>query len=142
MSTRGLVSVIKDKQYRYARYNHWDSYPSSLGKSVCNLIADIDGSNQWDDLSNNVCKLTFKPDGKRSYELNVIDELMGVLDGTILVTEDASEFSKDHLFCEWHYKIDLDQKKLFVYASGKLVFENQLSEINPDSWRIMEKSRR
>lgn len=39
MSTRGCVAVGNEKEYKGV-YNHWDSYPSGLGKDVWDMIQE------------------------------------------------------------------------------------------------------
>jgi len=67
MGTRGLVGwKIDDKEH--GMYNHWDSYPSGLGRDVINILKHLD----LDQFKNNAKKVIFvNEEAKAPEELQI-----------------------------------------------------------------------
>ena len=54
-----------------------------------------------------------------------------ILDGTLRLASDDTEFQDDRTFCEWTYFIDWEAKEIFVRGSGdevKVSFEEVSEE--------------
>ena len=101
MSTRGAVGFHCGGVDKIA-YNRWDSYPSGLGQSVLDYLKD-----------------------------KTLNELKDEFEGINLISEhneygwngigfnhefqDASDFLRDSLFCEYAYIINLDDNVLEFY---------------------------
>lgn len=133
MGTRGTYGLrIKGKDY--LMYNHFDSYPSVLGKKIIDYIK----SHEFDDtFRSKVAKLKlvnaedFPTNAQRKklekysdYSVSngkdwysILRKCQGNLDLTIesgyMIND--NEFILDSLFCEWGYIINLDSNKLEVY---------------------------
>ena len=141
MSTRGLLG-FKNNSLVKASYNHSDSYPTCLGYNVMSFIKNL--SNQpLEVFKKNVSQLKWvDPDSKptdnditkykrfcnthvgRCTELDwycLLREVQGaealpaILDGTLDVWIDNTDFIKDSLFCEWAYFLDLESDILEIY---------------------------
>ena len=143
MGTRGAVGVKLNNKY-YVTYNHWDSYPSELGKDVVQFCQKIDTiQNGWKKFSKNIEKVELvKNKDKASKKLQnkyakycdesvstqdssewycLLRNLQGIsifneiLEGNVEHMIDSFNFLKDSLFCEYAYIINLDDKKLEFY---------------------------
>lgn len=111
MSTRGFVGFIPNTKI-YGWFNHYDSYPRSLGQKVlkkfCSLtqkqlrhffLQVVRLGNQSDIEGHNIFLLDWTRRGERANIKN------------------SSEFIKDGLFCEYSYVFDLSgpQKSLMLF---------------------------
>jgi len=145
MSTRGYIGIKKKGQLK-GMYNHWDSYPSGLGKNLVETINKIKVDDRLKVLNDTfdyielvdesgkpneeqiakcikakVCDLDVS---NRSYEdwYCLVREAQGNLqiyiDKTIPYMLNGNDFINDSLFCEWAYIINLDTNKFEVYTSG------------------------
>jgi len=139
MGTRGVWGFIVDGQKKMA-YNHWDSYPSGLGRDLAQDLADYPGT--LDELKEEVRKIKMVSEDVEPTEEEIEKLLqhadLGVstkspkewyvllrdLQGKLALTVEAGymiegfEFGYDGLFCEWGYVIDLDAAKFVVYGGG------------------------
>lgn len=140
MGTRGFVGFAVDGVEKIA-YNHWDSYPEGLGATVLDYLRAMVGEGN-EGLQRELAKaLSVVPDrgptdGEREALAQFRDDSVGgpiteprqewykLLRGTqgepgaILHAgyyEDAGDFPRDSLFCEWGYLVDFDNRVLEVY---------------------------
>jgi hypothetical protein len=121
----------------YLEYNHFDSYPSCLGKKVVKAWGALKKAYSIKEIRAKVSALRFvkqsdvpsKADvehfqkfadsqvnnGEGWYSLlrNRQGDIAGILEGGVLI--DAEGFINDSLFCEWAYIINLDDNKFEVY---------------------------
>jgi hypothetical protein len=147
MGTRGAVGVKLGDQI-FATYNHFDSYPSSLGTRMVEFCRGL----SKDQLA--VLKERFKhvvivddyddkpteENQKRYVEAGFYDETVGdrtpgdwynllrkiqgmgyiqaVLDGTCQHWIDGKNFLENGLSCEYAYIIDLDKETIEFYEGG------------------------
>lgn len=135
MGTRGAVGFRIDGTDKVS-YNHFDSYPTGLGKDVvefCRKTSNIDLSPFVRGI-----RLVREEDAPTPAEIaryrELLNESVGeqsaddwycLLHGAqgnldlylegLDVMLDAGEFLKDSLFCEWAYIINLDEGVLEVY---------------------------
>lgn len=137
MGTRGLMGFVVDGQVK-ATYNHFDSYPSYLGKMVGQFAATLaDGDRLGEYVEKARTLRLVKEDGKpsaadrkkfASFAENVgnnpgLDwysvlrgtqgDLEIVLDTGVMI--DSLTFAYDSLFCEWGYLVNLDNGMIEVY---------------------------
>lgn len=134
MGTRGVFGFHKNSVDKI-RYNHYDSYPSGLGKDVKEFVTKhIDELN---DISDRIVLVDNKhPPTKKQIkecekytDLSVSeqstkdwycllrgaqDNLEAYADG-LKYMEDGADFIKESLFCEWGYVINLDTNRLEIY---------------------------
>jgi hypothetical protein len=135
MGTRGLYGFYKDGVDKLT-YNHFDSYPSGLGKDVINFIRknSIENMNQIFDriimvdgdstptkeqqqnciLYYSNCVSTGKPTEWYSLLRNAQGDLDAFNKG-LLYMIDNKDFIKESLFCEWAYIINLTDNVLEIY---------------------------
>jgi hypothetical protein len=142
MGTRGAYGVKVDGQYKVT-YNHFDSYPSKLGKDIVKFCNKVTEDDSWDEFIEKMRSVKLVDEHKvpskklqKKYahyaDLNVgeqkIDDwycllrnlqngeiLRAILNGDIEHMIDSFEFLKDSLFCEYVYIINLDEMKLEFY---------------------------
>lgn len=127
MSTRGAVGFHFGGVDKIA-YNHWDSYPSGLGHSVLDYLKDKTLNELKDEFE----------------DINLISEhneygWNGI--GFNHEFQDASDFLRDSLFCEYAYIINLDDKALEFYtgfnrdkeANGRYVFCDNPTKLSDGS---------
>lgn len=142
MGTRGSVGVIYQEKAKLG-YNHWDSYPDSLGVDILSVISNINKQNGWNIFKENISKLKdivkkkitdnkiierYKKyadlsvdNGKLSNPYCLFRKLQGVewidevYEGNIEHYTFSNDFIKDSLFCEYAYIINLDTMKLEFY---------------------------
>lgn len=142
MGTRGALGVKLDGQY-YVTYNHWDSYPSGLGKEVVQFCQNIQKSGVWDIFREKMGKVTLVNDQnpasaklQKKYaefcdtsvsegtpaswycllrKLQGIGILKAIYEGKLSHMIDNFSFLKDSLFCEYAYIINLDDNRLEFY---------------------------
>ena len=136
MGTRGLMAFAHDGKVK-AMYNHYDSYPSGLGKDIADWVRGLP-----EDLSEEIAlfdrleavdedvdptedqKLAllryFNPRVSTQSDndwYSLLRETQGDPAATLSAGfyVDGYEFGYDSLFCEWGYVIDLDRKVVEVY---------------------------
>jgi hypothetical protein len=150
MGTRGLVG-FKYKNRYVATYNHFDSYPSSLGAEVVEFIQKVQSEQGWDKLKQNVNDIDLVNDADAPneahirkymqaglYDNNVSSRtpkewysllrhaqgaqgLSYIYTGVLNHYIDSIEFIKDSVFCEYAYVINLDTNKLDCYRGFQKV---------------------
>lgn len=143
MGTRGAVGVKSGGQL-FITYNHWDSYPSELGRDMVDFCRDLTEETVV------TLKERFKhvkiveEDGKATPEeqkkyidagfydatvsaqsseewycllrkLQGMGFLKAVLEGKCQHWIDSQEFLKNSLSCEYAYIIDLDEEDLWFF---------------------------
>lgn len=138
MGTRGLYGMRKNEIDKTS-YNHFDSYPTGLGRDILNFIKNhsIEEMNSFYDriiMVNEQAKPT-EQEIKNCMDNNSVDlsvsnkstddwycllrELQGDLDAlykcNVAYMTNGSNFIKDSLFCEYAYIINLDTKCLEFY---------------------------
>jgi len=139
MGTRGAFGVRVDGTDRVT-YNHFDSYPSGLGKAIAKDIAgqlsDVGGFEEWRAKG---AALRAVQEGEKPTEEDIerlrdqanlgvgeqsVDDwycllresqghLANMLDLGVYI--DNASFMLDSLFCEWAYVVNLDNGTLEVY---------------------------
>lgn len=107
MSTRGAVGFRKnDKDFVF--YNHYDSYPSSLGEKVLSFIQETD-----------ISELNVITDQLFHEQFSSLPNFLGrLIDHSDPSSINAEQFLLDSLFCEYAYIINLDTQKLEFYQGG------------------------
>jgi len=135
MSTRGAYGFYRGGKEKVT-YNHFDSYPTGLGKDVIVFIGDT-SNEELNDISDKI-KLV---NGNKEATLKQIEECKEFSDthvSTGKLTEwycllrnaqgelgafkkglkymvDGKSFLNDSLYCEWAYIINLDTSVLEIY---------------------------
>lgn len=105
MGTRGLV-VYRHKNLYFVRYNHYDSYPESLGVDVLREIS------------------TFSPDHFRSWLEQIRQAHDDILAQSPSIVDDVREFEissgisrtqpRANIMLEWVYEVDLDNMRFII----------------------------
>ena len=131
MGTRNLVMVIYQKKTVIAQYGQYDGYPAYTADYLLRFMLDKSKvsslKHQLD--SKNVTLLTYeKAESKFGKEWNASNFSSafhstagcGILDiiiqgGHHFYLQDSTSFSRDSLFCEWGYVVNLDNMSLEVY---------------------------
>lgn len=152
VGTRGTYGLYKNGISKLT-YNHWDSYPSGLGKEMLSFARNtsIEKLNELFETlimvdekeyptiieKNRLSKLgyAYEDSGR---ELNWYNILGGTL-GDLSVYEDGlcymieySKFIKDSLYCEWAYIVNLDDETFEIYEGfQKEQNNNRYSIENP-----------
>jgi hypothetical protein len=101
MSTRGCIAIGTPRKWE-GTYNHWDSYPTGLGKNVWD---DIDSSGYFEYLKD------LRADIKKMKD----DENAGDL---------ITKKNSDPLFIEWVYILNPKKKQIKILASRQGVGES------------------
>jgi hypothetical protein len=135
MGTRGLWGFVKDGVTK-ATYNHYDSYPSSLGAAVLDFAKKhnvMDMKKVFDGIK--MIDSDYKPTQEdiekysKFYDKDVnggsLEDCYALLRETqgdpevyfsgLDIMIDNADFIEDSLFCEWAYLINLDTECLEVY---------------------------
>jgi hypothetical protein len=139
MGTRGALGFIRNGEHKVT-YNHYDSYPSELGKNVIlylenrgrdlkNLNEDFDAITMVneDDTPTTVQKQLCKDNGLFDDGVAtqsdddwycLLREGQGLLESNVKVgfMIDSEEFLSNSLFCEYAYIINLDTERLEFYT--------------------------
>lgn len=123
MSTRGLVLVKKNNEIRIAEYNGHDSYPSSLGVFLYEIINDKDELAFIKSVVDK-CKFVKSSDNLSEHEdissdtefEDFYNTLKSKANDDVILLTNSSFFGEDSLFCEWAYMVDLDEEKLIVFV--------------------------
>ena len=123
MGTRGAIGYfgkLDGENLHKVTYNHYDSYPSYLGKKVVGYIKNKDFDNIKEDFEN--INMVSDISGDIYHDLR---DCQGDLDSYSKVGKmiDNEDFLHDSLFCEWGYIINMNTKKLEIYrgfSDGKV----------------------
>jgi len=137
MGTRGVYGFKKDGNFKVT-YNHYDSYPSSLGEDILKYIKSrtIEELNELfdnlrmvnedikptsEDIENLKIYANLGVSGRSTNEWYVLLRLMqGKLEfheeAKIMIDNESWLFDNDYT-----YIIDLDENKFFIYNWGKLI---------------------
>lgn len=143
MGTRNLTCVVKNGEYKVAKYCQWDGYPDAQGQSVVDFLIGEYNPKIFSEQIDRVIELG-------SEELRKRWEAHGADDSGFVTFDIANSFKKDFyfldrdvgggrflkyiqetsnpeippmdvsfaadsLFCEWCYVIDLDTNQFEVY---------------------------
>lgn len=134
MGTRGLVGFRLESK-DYLAYNHYDSYPSGLGREVVGQLAQLNLETLPGDVQGLALVTDDTPITKdiverlKAYtELHVSEQstedwyclLHGAQGSLVAYLEiglmpDNAAFIRDSLFCEWAYIVNLDTVKLEIW---------------------------
>jgi hypothetical protein len=138
MGTRHLVQIKVDNEIKLANYGQWDGYPTGQGYTIAEFLEGIKES-ELTTLKKHVKRLSWideneltsrwkecgadgsgfvsfqiSDDFKEKYPENSRDtgaDILFVLSlGCVDKVLDSRDFTKDTLFCEYVYTIDLDKK--------------------------------
>jgi hypothetical protein len=142
MGTRGVYGFKKkvgDKTQKKVTYNHFDSYPSCLGKGIKDFIANT-SNEELNEIFDKIILVegdskvieTTKEDilsigiNPKTEWYSYLRETQGILEffkeKDFKYMIDDQEFLKDGLFCEWGYIYNIDTEELEVY---KGLFESK-----------------
>lgn len=135
MGTRGTYGLYKNGVSKLT-YNHWDSYPSGLGKEMLSfarnttvkelneifesLIMVDEKSNPTTVEKKRLMKLgySYEEGGRQLNWYNILGGTLGDLsvyeDGLCYMIE-YSNFIKESLYCEWGYIVNLDDETFEIY---------------------------
>ncbi len=114
MGTRGFVGFKKDGEIK-GWYNHYDSYPSYMGRLVVEQLSSMTPEKRIH-FFENVLKI-HPVDDKDSYYANhkkVMDHPWNEMESFDLQSGD--QFYKDGLFCEYAYIYNLNTHELELYS--------------------------
>jgi hypothetical protein len=153
MGTRGLYGFRKNGVDKLT-YNHFDSYPSGLGRSVIEFIQDY--CMDLNDIYKNIILVDedSEPTESQIKECEILADLsvskQSLTDWYCLLRNaqgnpkmygeglrymiDNKDFILDSLFCEYAYIINLDTKKLEIYSGfQKVPDESNIYGCKPNS---------
>jgi len=114
MGTRGIVIVKKNKKYRLATYNHWDSYPSELGYKVVKFLRGLKDIKVFKRQMDFV-KMDPKEDFKSYGSDDWYSQFEKILKTEKEIVVDGCLFFTNCLDCEWAYVIDFDLNTFEIY---------------------------
>lgn len=135
MGTRGAVCLVADDAEKVI-YNHFDSYPDGLGNAVLAWLQKELSTGDESALRRQAASLRPVPDTEPTdddftrlaefHDPNVSSgrDWYSLLRGTqgdlsamlrAGLYEDAADFPRDSLFCEWAYVVDFDGRAFEVY---------------------------
>ena len=120
MSTRSLLLIKSNNQYKVEQYQHHDGYPDYMG---VNILDWLKSNNNLEHLKSSLSKITLmaKKSNKDYEDDSICFESGANLLSTITESKepvkllDSIEFTADSLFCEWAYVIDLDKNTFEIY---------------------------
>lgn len=162
MSTRGIYGWRKGGITKIT-YNHSDSYPTWLGEKIVEFCAGMtdqdleslfDHTIMVDEQEKDPAKVEMVrkfavAHGNDPGESEDVYSILHFMQGNFeeyrniayflenFPMTDAEDFFGDDLFCEWGYIINLDDKCLDVYRSGRnKICSFTLSEIRKDPEKI------
>lgn len=144
MGTRGSIGIILEEKYT-GIYNHFDSYPESLGEQVVAFVKETNKTKTgWDKLKSNMQKVEVIQHGQeptdeqiekykeysdlsvsnQSYKdwycllrkIQGVETLREIMKGKLFHISPANDFIKDSLFCEYAYIINLDDMTIEFYV--------------------------
>jgi len=145
MGTRGVIGFYKHGKGKIT-YNHFDSYPTELGKNILDeikkfsieqmnnifggikLIEDEDKKPTKKEISEHEQFINTHVGGPIDNEkVKTYYQLLHGLQGTlkpylsrkVKLMIDSEGFLKESLFCEWGYVINLDTEKLEIWQGFK-----------------------
>lgn len=132
MSTNGFWGFKKNNTLKLI-YNHYDSYPSALGKEVINLVqneyAHLDAIFDKLIMLKNVHNLAIDHDAE--IIITSPDVLIGLDKYEKYYATSALEAFKEHkLFLEYGYIIDFDESTFKCYTSCDFIGETPINNIN------------
>ena len=130
MGTRHFIGVVLDGDFKVAQYGQWDGYPTGQGATVLKFLrlmdrpkfeanlrashfmtqAELDEFDRIADV-NPITWPTTYPHMSRDAGA----EILSMVQARPLALVDRRDFTRDSLFCEWAYIIDLDTNQLEVY---------------------------
>lgn len=136
MSTRGAAGFRLNETDK-VQYNHFDSYPSGLGRDVITFVREHTDA-EIEDAARNIKLIDgetppteeeieqYKEFANTNVSTGEVEEwyvllretqgdLSAYTDAGVTHMIDASTFLIDSLFCEWAYIVNLDTKLLEVY---------------------------
>lgn len=126
MGTRGFVGVKIDGEVK-ASYNHYDSYPSELGRKTLAFVRKAD----FDQIQKQARGLLMVKESEAPGEVVAAayghgpdsdwyailrddqGDIAAMLERGVMT--DCKDFPLDSLFCEWGYLVNLDTLTLEVY---------------------------
>lgn len=164
MGTRHVVTVILDGAVKVAQYGQWDGYPTYTGVKIqeflravnLNVFSDKIAKVSWytKDEINAAWKDAGADDSgwvsmdvsnrleKKHPELSRntgVDVLWLIAQGKVNKLSDQSDFTKDTVWCEYHYVIDLDNQAVAIYSSGNAILASTIEDfINADMNELQE----
>jgi len=135
MGTRGVYGLRKDGKDKLT-YNHYDSYPTGLGKAISEEIQEIgikrlrqlfdrlemveDDAHPSEAHIQRALRLGLIDDDTSPKELAYYEllrkgqgELKTHIDTQLMI--ESNNFIEDSLYCEWGYIINLDTNMLEIY---------------------------
>lgn len=138
MGTRNLTIVKSKGKVKVAQYGQWDGYPTGQGETIAEFLKQADlkkFQKQVDELEEYTEKEIEQAyidagasKGDRFVSMDIAKQVeekhpalcrdfgAGILDliytGKVKKVNLAEDFEKDKLFCEYCYKIDLDEKAI------------------------------
>jgi len=139
------MCVVKDGEYKLARYCQWDGYPEGQGAGILEFLTKDFNREQFLAGLANVKEITETqlkrlwvecgadpdPDSRwvslsvsnkfsetypeLSHDSNQYIILKGIQNGTVRWKKSDLNFAADSLFCEWCYVIDLDKNTFEIF---------------------------
>lgn len=149
MSTRGAYGFKVNKEYKIL-YNHFDSYPSALGRDIVDFVSRV--KEHLPELKAKAEKMkAIKKEVKDHKNIQEIlkqslwEDPVSVLDSVLLGMVSfypcAEKFLEDNLFCEYAYILNLDDNNLEIFARGDLLIHKfPLKEVPKDWEKKVENS--
>ena len=152
MGTRGTIGIRYNNQDKIT-YNHFDSYPSSLGITIAEEVRNLDVEKAKEVFKNIIMldsdrkatkeEIKTVKEWAKEHKEKIIDTSVGEqkesdwycllrkTQGTLRFhlagfpyMRDESVFMADGLFCEWAYIVNLDTEKLEIYQGGISIKRN------------------
>jgi len=139
MGTRHITAVYLDNEFQVAQYGQWDGYPQYTGVKILEFLKNLpsdfrervrashfltdeeigeawvkagaDPDSQWVSMEVSDRFKEMYPSLHRDTGWEVLTMLPAPL-------ADSIDFTKDGLFCEWTYVIDLDANRFEVYEGS------------------------
>ncbi|KDR70121.1 hypothetical protein GALMADRAFT_254952 [Galerina marginata CBS 339.88] len=151
MGTRGLLGFIIRSSQRHAAYNHFDSYPTGLGKKIVEFILSLT-TEEYDIMARLVSEITwveyestpsldlqeryqnagfanitYYHDGTASkwhcllHNTQGAPALRAIRSGALQHMVENISFLEEGMFCEWSYFIDFEGRKLETWEDTQKV---------------------
>ena len=124
MSTRNLIAVMLDGEYKVAQYGEFDGFPSGQGLMVLRFLRETD----LDEFKEKLTHVRFLNDKewkdiykKHTNHRSIFYKNVGakilymIRDDSITKLRNSIAFAGDSLFCEYAYVIDFDRNTFEVY---------------------------
>ena len=136
MSTRHLIAVVINGQFKVAQYGHYDGYPSKAGIKCLRFLRSLvkrDSIKPFMEKVKNCSWVTTSfldkiyhldswktkyPEYSGSTSFNILNLIDKSTNG--LKLENHLEFAEDSLYCEWVWLIDFDKRVFEVYEGFNL----------------------